>query len=130
MEEATKKETVNRGKIKGHLQSEGACPYNLQNFYSMMALDSSGVQFQSSYSSYSLLPRRDKKGQSKMSSRGRKEGGDLSPLAMEPSSELSLVLAQIDTDVLSRIKIFLASEFTNGESFCPPLKQIKDVLER
>ncbi len=91
-----------------------------------MALDSNtGVEFQSGYK---LLPKRGK--QSKMASRGRREGGEIFSLALGSSTELPLALARIDADVLSRIKILLASESLNGESFCPYLKQIKDVLER
>ncbi len=92
-----------------------------------MALDSStGVEFQSSYS---LLPKKEK--ESKVASRGRKEGAEMSSFTtLGSSTDLPLALAKIDTDVLSTIKIFLASGSSNGDNFFPHLKDIKNVLER
>lgn len=92
----------------------------------MMDLESN-TEFKASYSNYALLPEEAKGDRRKMASRGRKEAQELHPFS---DTDLSQRLAKIDTDVLNRIKIFLASESPNGENFSISLKQIKDVLER
>lgn len=94
----------------------------------MMASDSSsGIEFHSSYSNYSLLPQEEK---TTMAHRSRREASELSPLTTGSAGDLLQQLAKIGTEGLNKIKIFLAGESTNGENYCESLKPINAVLER
>ena len=94
-----------------------------------MESPSGGVEL---LSSYSLFGSKGRGNQVKMTSRGRREMPDLTPIGSKASLEVpEREMRKIAIEVLhNRMKIFMARESSNGENFIQPLRQIKDALER